>query len=209
MVSWVSDWLKQIVLLVLIATFIDLLLPNDRLERYVKLVMGLLIIMAMLSPVFQLLSGDLDLRSFAFLTSDPVMSKEASIEEIQKQGETLKQQQQEWIRQEAEQKTGESLKNELTGRFQAEVEKAEVKLKMSGDEQEIESVMVVLRLGSSTEPGMSRHIEPVDIKVDEKDASLQDKDLDRRRKNLQLDVMHYIERNWNIPKERIHVEVRE
>ena len=71
MVSWMSDWLKQIVLLVLIATFIDLLLPNNRLDRYVKLVMGLLIILAMLSPVFQLLSEDHDLRSFAFLEFKP------------------------------------------------------------------------------------------------------------------------------------------
>ena len=209
MVSWVSDWLKQIVLLVLIATFIDLLLPNDRLERYVKLVMGLLIIMAMLSPVFQLLSDDLDLRSFAFLTSNPVMSKAASIEEIQKQGETLKQEQEEWIRQEAEQKIGESLKNELTQRFQIEVEKAEVKLKMGGDEQEIESIMVVMRPKSSQASQQTRLVEPVDIKVDETDTSSQDKDHEANRKKLQLDVMHYLERNWNIPKEQIHVEVRE
>lgn len=86
MVSWMSDWLKQIVLLVLIATFIDLLLPNNRLDRYVKLVMGLLIILAMLSPVFQLLSEDHDLRSFAFLSSSPALSKEVSMEEIKKQG---------------------------------------------------------------------------------------------------------------------------
>ena len=53
MIELLSGWLKQIVILVLIAAFMDLLLPNNSMERYIKLVMGLLIILAILSPVFQ------------------------------------------------------------------------------------------------------------------------------------------------------------
>jgi len=58
--EFVGGWLKQIILLVLVATFFDLLLPNNSMERYVKLVMGLLIIFAILNPIFSLLDKNLD-----------------------------------------------------------------------------------------------------------------------------------------------------
>ncbi len=208
MVSWMSDWLKQIVLLVLIATFIDLLLPNNRLDRYVKLVMGLLIILAMLSPVFQLLSEDHDLRSFAFLSSNPALSREVSMEEIKQKGEALKQEQQQWIRQEAESRAGEQLKDELQQRFQAEVEKADVKLKMDGNEQAIEGILVVMRPRSSPASQTDRSIEPVEINVGKSGDIAKEKDQEANRKKLQGDVMHYLENHWNVPKEKIHVEVR-
>jgi stage III sporulation protein AF len=208
MVSWMSDWLKQIVLLVLIATFIDLLLPNNRLDRYVKLVMGLLIILAMLSPVFQLLSEDHDLRSFAFLGSSPALSKEVSMEEIKKQGEALKQEQQQWIRQEAEARAGEQLKDELQQRFQAKVEKAEVKLKMDGNEQAIEGILVVMRPQASPASQSDRSVEPVEINVGKSGDIAQEKDQEENRQKLQWDVMHYLENHWNVPRENIYVEVQ-
>lgn len=47
-------WLKKIILLVLLAAFLDLILPNTNLQRYVKMVMGLIILMTILSPVFSI-----------------------------------------------------------------------------------------------------------------------------------------------------------
>lgn len=49
-------WLKKIVLLVLLATVLDLLLPNTELQRYVKLVMGLIILLVILNPILTLVS---------------------------------------------------------------------------------------------------------------------------------------------------------
>jgi len=54
MMEALGGWLKQIVLVVLLATFIDLLLPNRTMQRYVKLVVSLFILMTILSPVMQL-----------------------------------------------------------------------------------------------------------------------------------------------------------
>lgn len=52
--EWLSLWLKKIILLVLLAAFLDLILPNTNLQRYVKMVMGLIILLTIMSPVFSI-----------------------------------------------------------------------------------------------------------------------------------------------------------
>jgi stage III sporulation protein AF len=52
--EWLSLWLKKIILLVLLAAFLDLILPNTNLQRYVKMVMGLIILVSIMSPLFSL-----------------------------------------------------------------------------------------------------------------------------------------------------------
>ncbi|WP_110932351.1 stage III sporulation protein AF [Paenibacillus bouchesdurhonensis] len=56
--TWLAEWLKQIIFVVLLATFIDLLLPNRSMERYVKLVVSLLILLTLISPVMRLFAPD-------------------------------------------------------------------------------------------------------------------------------------------------------
>lgn len=87
--EWMGDWIRQIVLILFIATFIDLLLPNSSLERYVKLVMGLIIIMAILQPILQLIlkedSWNKIAASFSTAESMPTMSSFEEIETKSKQ----------------------------------------------------------------------------------------------------------------------------
>ncbi|CAJ1002988.1 stage III sporulation protein AF [Brevibacillus aydinogluensis] len=52
--TWLTLWLKKIILLVLLAAFLDLILPNTSLQRYVKMVMGLILLLTIISPVFSL-----------------------------------------------------------------------------------------------------------------------------------------------------------
>ncbi|MNO74722.1 Stage III sporulation protein AF [compost metagenome] len=54
--SILSDWLKEIIFVVLIAIIIDLLLPNRSMERYVRFVASLIILLTLLSPIMKLLS---------------------------------------------------------------------------------------------------------------------------------------------------------
>ncbi|MGA8941739.1 MAG: stage III sporulation protein AF [Thermoactinomyces sp.] len=202
-----SDWLKQIVLLVLIATFIDLILPNSRLDRYVKLVMGLLIIMAVLGPIFQLLSDDLDLRSLAFLPSVPAFSQMDSMEEIEQNSKTLKQEQQQIVRQQAELRLGEAIKTELEKHFPVEVKKAEVKLQISSNasENEVEKIHVSLLPQKSESSLGMKPVEPVNI--DWNSESAPNKETKPDLKSLEQDVMQYIEKNWNIQVEKVDVEI--
>ncbi|OEH85654.1 stage III sporulation protein AF [Desulfuribacillus stibiiarsenatis] len=56
--DFISAWLKGIVLIILFATFMDLLLPSSSMQKYVKLVIGLIIIVTMLTPLLMILKSD-------------------------------------------------------------------------------------------------------------------------------------------------------
>jgi stage III sporulation protein AF len=60
MIEYLGEWIKHIVLLILVATFFDLLLPNSSMRRYVRMVIGLLIMLLILSPLLDLLQFDYD-----------------------------------------------------------------------------------------------------------------------------------------------------
>ncbi len=56
--GWLGGWLREIILVVLLASFVELLLPSKSMERYARLVLSLLILLTMLSPIVSLLKGD-------------------------------------------------------------------------------------------------------------------------------------------------------
>lgn len=48
------EWVKQIILFILIGTILELLIPNNAMKKYVHLVFGLLLLLLLLQPLFSL-----------------------------------------------------------------------------------------------------------------------------------------------------------
>ncbi|MFC5701059.1 stage III sporulation protein AF [Cohnella faecalis] len=63
-----SGWLKQIIAVVLLASLVDLLLPNRTMQRYVRLVAGLFILLTVITPLLGWLKGDFGDRLAAGLS---------------------------------------------------------------------------------------------------------------------------------------------
>jgi len=53
-----AAWLRQIIAVILLASIIDLLLPNRTMQRYVRLVAGLFILMTLATPLLNWMKGD-------------------------------------------------------------------------------------------------------------------------------------------------------
>jgi len=58
--DFLKEWITNIILFVLLATVIDMLLPNSNMQKYTKMVTGLLLIAIILSPVLKILSSDFE-----------------------------------------------------------------------------------------------------------------------------------------------------
>ncbi|OLS41748.1 stage III sporulation protein AF [Bacillus sp. MRMR6] len=58
--SFLIEWVTNIILFILLATVIDMLLPNSSLQKYTKMVTGLLLIAIILTPIFKLISQDFE-----------------------------------------------------------------------------------------------------------------------------------------------------
>ncbi len=58
--SYLAEWITNIILFILLATIIDMLLPNSSMQKYVKMVTGLILIAIILTPLFHLFSADFE-----------------------------------------------------------------------------------------------------------------------------------------------------
>ncbi|MDG0813207.1 stage III sporulation protein AF [Cohnella rhizosphaerae] len=57
-----GGWLRQVVAAVLLAALIDLLLPNRTMQRYVRLVAGLFILLTLAGPLLSWIKGDMEAK---------------------------------------------------------------------------------------------------------------------------------------------------
>lgn len=93
--EWLSGWLRELILVVLLATFVDMLLPNKSMERYVKLVLSLLILLTLISPIINLFNQDSNERLSAALTDwggGSTEEQDMTLAEIMDKGRELTQQ---------------------------------------------------------------------------------------------------------------------
>ncbi|PAV29100.1 stage III sporulation protein AF [Virgibacillus profundi] len=54
------DWVTQIIIFLLLAAIIDLLIPATTMKKYIKLVVGLILILILLKPIFFILNIDIE-----------------------------------------------------------------------------------------------------------------------------------------------------
>ncbi|WP_243290205.1 stage III sporulation protein AF [Bacillus sp. FJAT-47783] len=57
--AFLTEWVTNIILFILLALVVDMLLPNSSMKKYTKLVMSLLLMVIIITPIFRLFSYDL------------------------------------------------------------------------------------------------------------------------------------------------------
>lgn len=58
--EFLTDWITNIIVFILLAIVIDLLLPNSSMQKYAKMVISLLLIIVIINPIFKLFSTDMN-----------------------------------------------------------------------------------------------------------------------------------------------------
>ncbi|WP_217586675.1 stage III sporulation protein AF [Lentibacillus saliphilus] len=56
----IIQWVTQIIIFILLATIVDLIIPQTALKKYINLVVGLILILIFLKPVFYLFNVDIE-----------------------------------------------------------------------------------------------------------------------------------------------------
>ncbi|GAF63802.1 hypothetical protein BTS2_0694 [Bacillus sp. TS-2] len=77
--SLLTDWLTNIIIFILFATVLDMLLPNNSLQKYAKMVIGLLLLIILLQPLLSIFTNDFD--KWLFTISNQSMEEEISMKE--------------------------------------------------------------------------------------------------------------------------------
>ncbi|MDQ0111641.1 stage III sporulation protein AF [Paenibacillus harenae] len=133
MVAWLSDWLRDIIAIILIAVFVELLLPNKAMLRYVRLVVGLFILLTIMSPILKVLQTDLNTMLDDGLSSWTQSAAEQSLNmqglsEIQQNAQRLTEKREQEAAKLTEITLEDTIRNELTKRLKAPIEEVDAEL---------------------------------------------------------------------------------
>lgn len=212
--EWLGNWLKQIIILIIIATLIDLILPNRSMERYVKLVMGLLMIMAILTPILQLIGKENILTNWGVEFWNKTVKEEArykqypSMKEIEAASQSVKQQQEAFVQQQVARQIEHMVTEQVESRFSMKVHHCDVKLKEEAGEVKLEKVRLILskELNEAKESDDKEiiAIRPIEIGQEENNElsdSQEDKDI---IKNIQ----NFISEMWHLDRANIEIQMQ-
>ncbi|AIF51494.1 stage III sporulation protein AF [Pelosinus sp. UFO1] len=59
MIAMFTGWVKYIIFVVLFASFLELLLPSSSMQRFVRVIMGLFIMLAIMNPIISIIQNHL------------------------------------------------------------------------------------------------------------------------------------------------------
>jgi stage III sporulation protein AF len=166
-VSYLTEWITTIILFILLATVVDMLLPSSSMQKYTKLVIGLLLIVVILTPILKLLSTDMD-ELFAKMMTHPSYFSEKNTENlIEMKKKEIQASHSAYILEQMEISMLEDVEEELREQYGLTVKEVNLVVKNQNQlntvptEEDLEMVVIVLEEG--TEETAISVVKPVQI----------------------------------------------
>jgi len=220
MMAMLILWLKKIILLVLLATFLDLLLPSGTYSKYVKLVMGLLILLALLSPILNLFRKDIPLAQLSYAVGENA-TQSPDFARVDALAKKLAAENDEQANRYAEAQIGELVKKQIETQHGVKVQNVQVRIRSEGEKakQPIDYISVILTQRKPTEEAEAQNgrevlVEPmkpvkVEISPGSGGESIAEKDESvavvaeqtRMEKTIAAEVSHA----WNVPNAAVRI----
>ncbi|MDD2400703.1 MAG: stage III sporulation protein AF [Clostridia bacterium] len=76
------DMVRNVVVIILLTTFLDMILPSNSMQRFIKVIMGLFVLVSLLNPIINIISEDKDFETFTWQYNN--LSKNNSVLEQSK-----------------------------------------------------------------------------------------------------------------------------
>lgn len=202
--SYLTEWVTNIIIFILLATIIDLLLPNSSLRKYTKMVTGLLLIMIILSPIFQFFHEDIE-EVLQSINREGYASEEDIKNQIDFKKKEIQASTHAYILEQMAVQLEEMVKEELMTQFEVEIEKLVVDAENVEElvqEGTFDSVFVSLKQVEHT--GDDAAVEVVEIVQvesghDQERAFTQSKDATA--------IKSFLSEAWSLDAERIEVVI--
>lgn len=87
--NFIREWLKDIVVLFVIISLVELIIPKGNMKRYVDFIIGIVIVFTVISPFTKLINFDINFDNEIEAFSNNIVTKEGVIEKQNKQIEDL------------------------------------------------------------------------------------------------------------------------
>jgi stage III sporulation protein AF len=199
--EFLIEWVTNIILFILLATVIDMLLPNTSLQKYTKMVTGLLLIAIILTPIFKLISKDFETVMAQIPTFQD--SGEKNMENlIEMQKKEIQASNHAYILETMAVQLEKGVEEELMEQFGLEIAKIELTTKNDSQESfpdNLEMVTVLLKQPETSVTTVEA-IQPVSITTD---TPLPSKDPTEESEKIAA----FLSKQWNVTEKTIEVSV--
>ncbi|WP_018132457.1 stage III sporulation protein AF [Effusibacillus pohliae] len=206
--SFLSSWLSQIVLILLFAVVMDLIVPASAMRNYVKLVMGLVIMVTMLKPISALYHGQFDISRIRW---PDTAAQVAGFDSIRSKAAEIQRDQLRLAEQKFSEQLEQTIKQQIESAYPLEVAKVQAWLADSANEpgqaRTIEQLNVWVRPQSNGRAGSG--IEPVQPVVIGPDAARETvrQQADAENEKLLQQIRETIANRLQIPHSVISVQM--
>lgn len=209
--NFLTEWLINIIVLIILATILEMLLPNSVMKRYVEMVVGILLLVVMIQPILSIITEDVD----AWLLSLPIHDDETE-EKITNSAHLQKREIQlgqrayisEQVAIQLEQKVSTPLQNQFQLAItQLTVEMAEDPVALMTNPEITHAHVIVTPIFEENEKNDALHVhseikqvEMVQIDNIEKQSKERD---EKEQRRVDDDITQFLATHWNIEKKNI------
>lgn len=200
--SFITEWLTNIILFILLATVLEMLLPNSSMQRYVKMVVGLLLLVIILNPLLSIFSKDVNDWLYPVYKEEAISENQLEIS-IERKKSEIELGQRAYISEQVAVQMKRQVENELAERFSMELNNLEISLDEFAIEQLEDKFIehIIVHLSPQDEKKeIADFVEAVEvISIDTSQKHVSEK---RVEVDLQP-VKNFLSEAWQIPKEQI------
>lgn len=69
MLAFLRTWILNIVTVIVFITFLEILLPNSDMKKYIRMIVGILVMLVILNPILELFNGKIQFEEEVFKTT--------------------------------------------------------------------------------------------------------------------------------------------
>lgn len=202
--DYITSWIREIILLILMAVLLELLLPNSTLQRYVRMVVGLLLLLALLKPVLSVFDTNVN-DMLSVFSSSAIVSDDQIKNSIKSQKKEIQASQRAYIEKQMGVQWKKQAQKEVSDRFRMDVDNVEVTLddlQFGRSRTNIKKVTVYLSKQVKDKQGKTDPVKPVTVDV----SKGPDQSSDDNGKNGKAGkIRTFLAKQWKLPRTKITV----
>ena len=197
------NWIINIVVTMIFVTFVEILMPSGSMRKYVKFVVGLLVMMVILSPLINIATGNFDMAGKILEVSEAI-----NLKGLQLQIDSIKKGQREGIVELYKSKLENQIERQVLDMYHAKKVKAEVRINENYGTEEFGKVLGIrLEVIGDNRKETEGVIPKVEIKVN----TQEEHDIARANSNqygeLKQGICEYLSKVYGLSPEDIEVVV--
>lgn len=199
--QFIVEWIRTIIVFLLLATVLHMILPNSNLQKYVKFVVSLLLIVLILTPLFKLFHTDIH-EVIANFNQGKYMAGESLENSIDTKKKEIQDVQHAYILEQMAVQMEKQVEKELEKQYGMTVVNVEVKVPESTKEvksqQDISAVIVTLAEKETSRKGAIEAVQIVEINTDEPE---------KKQVEHTSHMKQYLSKEWQLGEDQITVQI--